>query len=421
MSLYSGSKKCGSELKVQKKIEKLFKSYREQLLHLAKLYGIVEVKSYARSAKRLTIAQLELLLIKNHIKLPINRSSDKAIAKHELKQNAITNAYLSLFIIFFIGCLILTRPYIKSVVNEIKFTYVAEEYKTPKDTEKKEKKSKSKTKAKKKSEPEEFKETYENTVSLNAETTANLFEDLGYDLKGVRAGQKVKPIYLTKLPKDLKSLGNTNEKRNLFIKILLPLILNENEKITNDRKKLFKILGKNFNTAGERVWLRRRFKEYKIDDGDLSKLKMRMDIIPVSIAIAQAANESGWGTSRFALEGNALFGQWTWSKKGISPKNKDPNKSHKVLQFQVLKASVRAYKNNLNTHNAYREFRERRAQLRQEDKQIIGLELTKYLKSYAAIGEKYVEILDDIIEKNSLTDFDKATLLPTNLTTGVAL
>ena len=294
MSLYSGSKKCGSELKVQKKIEKLFKSYREQLLHLAKLYGIVEVKSYARSAKRLTIAQLELLLIKNHIKLPINRSSDKAIAKHELKQNAITNAYLSLFIIFFIGCLILTRPYIKSVVNEIKFTYVAEEYKTPKDTEKKEKKSKSKTKAKKKSEPEEFKETYENTVSLNAETTANLFEDLGYDLKGVRAGQKVKPIYLTKLPKDLKSLGNTNEKRNLFIKILLPLILNENEKITNDRKKLFKILGKNFNTAGERVWLRRRFKEYKIDDGDLSKLKMRMDIIPVSIAIAQAANESGW-------------------------------------------------------------------------------------------------------------------------------
>ena len=91
------------------------------------------------------------------------------------------------------------------------------------------------------------------------------------------------------------------------------------------------------------------------------------------------------------------------------------------MQFQVLKASVRAYKNNLNTHNAYREFRERRAQLRQEDKQIIGLELTKYLKSYAAIGEKYVEILDDIIEKNSLTDFDKATLLPTNLTTGVAL
>ena len=146
-----------------------------------------------------------------------------------------------------------------------------------------------------------------------------------------------------------------------------------------------------------------------------------MDIIPVSIALAQAANESGWGTSRFALEGNALFGQWTWSKKGISPKNKDPNKSHKILQFQILKASVRAYKNNLNTHNAYREFREVRAQLRQENKQIIGLDLTQYLKAYAAIGEKYVAILDDIIERNSLTDFDKADLLSTKSKTGIAL
>ena len=74
---------------MSKKIEKLFKSYRDQLIHLAKLYGIVEIKNYARSSKKLTISQLELLLIKNRIKLPINRSSDKAIAKHELKENAI--------------------------------------------------------------------------------------------------------------------------------------------------------------------------------------------------------------------------------------------------------------------------------------------------------------------------------------------
>ena len=401
-----------------KKIEKLFKSYREQLLHLAKLYGVVEIKSYARSSKKLTISQLELLLIKNHIKLPINRSSDKAIARQELKENTIRNVYLSLFVIFFIGCMILMRPYIKNVVNEVKFTYVAEEYKSTKAT--KQKKSKKKQTKKEKSEIE--KETnYDNTISLNAETTLNLFDDLGYDLKGVRAGQKVKPIYLTKLPKDLKTLGDTKQKRDLFIKILLPLILDENKKITEDRKKLFKILGKNLNTAGERVWLKRRFKEYKIEDQDLAQLKMRMDIIPVSIALAQAANESGWGTSRFALEGNALFGQWTWSKKGISPKNKDPNRSHKVLQFQILKASVNAYKNNLNTHNAYKEFREVRAQLRQEDKQITGLDLTKYLKNYAAIGEKYVKIIEDIITNNSLTDFDKAKMLPVKSKQGVAL
>ena len=246
--------------------------------------------------------------------------------------------------------LITMRPYIKNIVNEVKFTYVAEEYKTPEIT-------KSKKIIKKKTEIIEEEEEFgrvENTVSLNAETTLNLFDDLDYDLAGVRAGQKVKPIYLMKLPKDLKTLGDTKMKRELFIKIVLPLILDENQKIMDDRKKLFKILAKNFNTVGEKVWLKRRFREYKIEDQDLSKLKIRMDIIPVSIALAQAANESGWGTSRFALEGNALFGQWTWSKKGISPANKDPDKTHKILQFQILKASVRAYKNNLNTHSAYK-------------------------------------------------------------------
>ena len=395
-----------------KKIEKLFKSYRDQLLHLAKLYGVVEIKSYARSSKRLTISQLELLLIKNKIKLPVNRSSDRAMAKQELKENSVRNIYLSLSIIFFIGCMITVRPYIKSVVNEVKFTYVAEEYKLVKKTKKTE------------SEKIEKSETVterDNSISLNAQTTLNLFEDLGYDLKGIRAGQKVKPIYLTKLPKDLKTLGDTKQKRELFIKIILPLILDENKKIAKDRKKLFKIINKNFNTVGERVWLKRRFKEYKIEDQDLSELKMRMDIIPVSIAIAQAANESGWGTSRFALDGNALFGQWTYSKKGISPKKSDPNSTHKVMQFQILKASVRAYKNNLNTHRAYTEFREVRAQLRQDKKIINGLELTQYLKNYAQIGEKYVVILEDIITRNSLTDFDKADLLSTKMKSDVAL
>ena len=172
---------------------------------------------------------------------------------------------------------------------------------------------------------------------------------------------------------------------------------------------------------GERVWLKRRFREYKIEDQDLAELKTRMDTIPVSIALAQAANESGWGTSRFALEGNALFGQWTWGSAGIEPAKQDEDKSHKVLQFQILKASVRAYKNNLNTHNGYKEFRETRAKLRQKGARITGLDLTKYLKNYAAIGEKYTKIIEDIIKQNSLTDFDKANLLPTKAKMGVVL
>ena len=201
---------------MSKKIETLFKSYRDQLLHLAKLYGIVEVKSYARSAKKLTISQLELLLIKNKIKLPINRSSDKANAREEIKQNSITNIYLSLAIIVFIGCMITVRPYIKNVVNEVKFTYVAEEYKSAKIDKKTKKKEKVKDLE---IEQEEEESNNDNTISLNSETALNLFDDLGYDLKGVRAGQKVKPIYLTKLPKDIKTLGDTKKKENYLLRL----------------------------------------------------------------------------------------------------------------------------------------------------------------------------------------------------------
>ena len=159
--------------------KKFFNTYREQLLHLAKLYNVIEIKSYARSAKRLTVAQLELILIKNRIKLPANRFSDKAIAKQELRENSITNIYLTLFVIFFIGCLISVRPYIKNVVNEVKFTYVAEEYKSP---EKKKIIKDPKKEEKAKLEKEQT-EKYDNTVSLNAETTKNLFEVLEVDKK----------------------------------------------------------------------------------------------------------------------------------------------------------------------------------------------------------------------------------------------
>ena len=406
---------------MSKKIEKLFKSYRDQLLHLAKIYGVVEVKSYARNSKKLTISQLELLLIKNKVKLPTNNSSDKALAKEELRQNSITNMYLSICFVIFVGCMIVTRPYIKNVVNKVKYTYVASEYNTLNVSKVKKTRTNKGQETEIIEEPKYFGSKPDNTISLNSETTINLFEDLNYNLKSVRAGEKVKPIYLTKLPKDLNTLNDINKKRELFIKIVLPLILHENEKIADDRKKLFKILSKNFNTPGERVWLKRRFREYKVEDKDLGELKTRMDTIPVSIAIAQAANESGWGTSRFALEGNALFGQWTWSKKGISPSKKDSNKNHRILQFQILKASVRAYKNNLNTHSAYTEFREERAKLRQDEKKIIGLLLTKYLKNYSAIGEKYTLSLENIIKANSLTDFDKANLLPRRMKVEIAL
>ena len=140
-----------------------------------------------------------------------------------------------------------------------------------------------------------------------------------------------------------------------------------------------------------------------------------MDEIPTSLILAQAAKETGWGTSRFALEGNALFGQWTWSGEGLKPKDSDKDQGHKVMKFNVLQASVRAYQRNLNTHSSYKNFRKARAKLRDQGKDLDSLILAEYLDSYAETGEKYVQVLRKIISQNNLKDFDDAKLLPSSI------
>ena len=379
--------------------------YREQLLELSRLYKVPEVKSYIKSKKNLTTSQLELILLKNKIPLPAQSYSRKHVAEIKFKEQVITNLILTIALLGFITSLITIRPYIKIVTDEIKFTHVAKEYKSNFTDEKQLSKNYGKEKTKKK---------YDEDISLDTKVTLNLFEDLKYDLKSIRTGALVKPVYLSKLPKDLKKIKSTKTKKDTFIKIVMPLIIDENNKILENRKKLFKILSKPNNTRGERVWLKRRFEDYSIKNEDVTELKIRMDIVPVSIAIAQAAKESGWGTSRFALEGNAMFGQWTWGKQGIAPLDREKNKGHKILKFPILRSSVQAYKNNLNTHNGYREFREKRAELRKLNKKISGLELVKYLHNYAATGSEYTKVLKKIIDQNELTDFDGAILMNSN-------
>ena len=140
-----------------------------------------------------------------------------------------------------------------------------------------------------------------------------------------------------------------------------------------------------------------------------------MDEIPVSLAIAQAAKETGWGTSRFAQEGNALFGQWTWSGEGLKPKDADAGEGHKVMKFNVLQASVRAYQRNLNTHSTYKNFRKARAEFRDANLPLDSIKLSEYLNKYAETGSQYVEVLQKIIVQNELKDFDDAKLLPSSI------
>ena len=252
------------------------------------------------------------------------------------------------------------------------------------------------------------------TVRLDASTIKELFDDTDYKLKDVRQTKLVKPIALTLLPNEIKMIENTTERKEFFIQIILPLILEENNNIRSDRRTLFGIINKSNNTNLEKKWLEKKYKQYGVVSKDLSVLKIRMDIVPVSLAIAQAAKETGWGTSRFAQEGNALFGQWTWSGEGLKPKESDETKGHKVMKFNVLQASVRAYQRNLNTHRSYKNFRLARAELRDRDKPLDSLILSKFLNNYAETGDKYVEVLQKIIKQNNLKDFDDSKLLPSS-------
>ncbi len=253
-----------------------------------------------------------------------------------------------------------------------------------------------------------------NLVRYTTSEINSLFEEVNYNLRDVRNTKLVKPVDIGLLPNEIKNIGNIKKRKDMFIKIVLPLIVKENNKIRIDRKRLFAILNKNSNTEIEKKWLEKKYKQYGVRKNDLSTLKVRMDEIPVSLAIAQAAKETGWGTSRFALKGNALFGQWTWSGEGLKPKNADAGKEHKVMKFHSLQLSVRAYLRNLNTHSTYKNLRKARTKLRNLNKPLDSLILSKHLDKYAETGNQYIEVLQKIIEQNNLKDFDEARLLPSS-------
>ena len=261
----------------------------------------------------------------------------------------------------------------------------------------------------------QFEDLPNDVVRLSANTIQQLFKDTNYNLKDVRIKKLVKPVSLSLLPQEMKLIENTKKRKELFIQIILPLIIKENNYIKLDRVRLFSILNKNKNTNAEKNWLGKKFKQYGVVNQDLSTLKIRMDEIPVSMAIAQAAKETGWGTSRFAQEGNALFGQWTWSGDGIKPAGAEDDSTHKVMKFKVLQASVKAYQRNLNTHSSYKKFRSARADFRDKKKPLDSLILSSYLDKYAETGKEYVKILQQIINQNDLIDFDDAKLLPSSM------
>lgn len=240
----------------------------------------------------------------------------------------------------------------------------------------------------------------------------------GANRKAIALGAEVPPLFLARVPKDLTPDLDVARKKRAFILMMLPHILAVNEEIRADRRRVENIRGRLEDPIGpspaEIDWLFARLEAYGVKGFDLKTLMTRMDIIPPSLAIAQAAKESGWGGSRFARAGNALYGQWTWNPnhKGIVPSKRDSGKTHRVRAFDSLLAATRAYAININTHAAYARLREIRRSRRAKGLQATGREMSVGLGKYSEIGQRYVRAVRSIIRRNGLAKLDDARLAP---------
>ncbi|WP_019646227.1 glucosaminidase domain-containing protein [Novispirillum itersonii] len=252
---------------------------------------------------------------------------------------------------------------------------------------------------------------------LDARATDRLYDRLSYGLDLVRdTGAPVPRVYLNNLPRDLKQVGDADQRKDLFLRILLPVVLKVNEEILLDRERLTDII--RLSKAGHRLpetdqrWLEVKAREYGLKRADLRQLERRMDVVPPSLVLAQAAEESGWGTSQVARHHNSLFGHSAWDgdRSSIKAVNRADGTMVRLRSFPTIGDAVRAYVINLNTHQAYNDFRAARAQLRKKGQEPDGLSLSGTLLAYSERGQAYVETLNTLIRGNGLSALDRAQL-----------
>ena len=215
----------------------------------------------------------------------------------------------------------------------------------------------------------------------------------------------------TKIPSWYYHIKDVKVQKKAFFNILRPLVEKENEKILQERafvKQFFEDLKSNpIADDAALKKLANLAKKYRIKDVYNEEEYLRkIDTIPVSLVLAQAALESGWGKSRFARIANNIFGEWTWGKRGIVPKHRQPGKTHKIKIFDTLQDSIASYMLNLNRHRAYREFRLARAMAKKKGREFGGLEAAMTMQRYSEIGQRYTRLVSSIIRKNRLHRID---------------
>jgi len=257
--------------------------------------------------------------------------------------------------------------------------------------------------------------------------TMQILDNLGYTQENFKKGMKKIPkVLITHISirwgRDAQKIP-VSTKKSIFLRLMASEALIANNEVEKERDKLLSIVNKIGNspiTHEESGWLKKLAKKYKVIKSEsdilsreeIDELIKRVDIIPLSLIVAQGAIESGWGTSRFAYEGNALFGQWSFNpKNALKPKNQRGHLgNYGIKKFDTPLDSIRDYILNLNTHLAYKKLRVHRAMLREDNLPLVGVELAYTLKSYSEKGDKYVKDIIRLIEKNNLRWLDHAQL-----------
>ena len=220
---------------------------------------------------------------------------------------------------------------------------------------------------------------------------------------------------VTSVP-DFTQYADVKEKKQAFFDFLYPIVVEQNTFIREQRAQVKRIKSRfeQQETLSEKdtQLLMSYAKAYHIDEQPISDdffnlLLRRVDVIPASLALAQAAIESGWGGSRFAQQGNNLFGHWCFSKGcGFVPASRDGNKSHEVAKFQTVNEAVRKYMRNLNAFHPYTPMRDIRVEKRNDDEPITGPALVDGLIDYSEMKEEYTQKVIQMIRQNKLTRYD---------------
>lgn len=222
-----------------------------------------------------------------------------------------------------------------------------------------------------------------------------------------------KPIKVVEKLPDFSVYQDVSEKKAQFFSLLYPILEEENLHLLKLRAEINNLSAQGINSDDERAWFTEVSEFYHIDpdlteEQKFSELLERVDIIPPSLILTQAAIESGWGTSRFSRKANNLFGHWCFKKGcGLVPQGRDEGKKHEVAKFKTVNHSVRAYLKNLNTHHSYSELRKKRADLRDSKQPLTGIALAPTLSKYSEERGKYVKKISSFIKQNNLQEYNK--------------